>query len=263
MIIDNLDLSMAQCERVHFIAEDRFHDLVLKHIYPHAQKIITSDKRQLLFVDNGADVLGIAHLDGTLEPTHFFHGRGYHDGQYQIMSTMVDDRLGVFTLLNILPQLPDVKIDILLTVGEEQGNSTAQFFKPPRQYNWMFQFDRGGTDAVHYQYTKPMWLSALRKHFTGINHGMASDISLMGHLGCQGVNIGTAYYDYTSHRGWANLNQLVKQVRLFENFYRAYQHTPFLHDAKSAKFSRKRRGSWVQDWIESSPKWSPSEGNAL
>ncbi len=46
-----------------------------------------------------------------------------------------------------------INVDVLLTTGEEMGQSSAAYFDPgEKKYNWMFQFDRGGTDVVTYDY---------------------------------------------------------------------------------------------------------------
>ena len=100
---------------------------------------------QLIYRDNGAKVLAVAHLDyvGWTHPYFTRHGR-------RINAMQLNDRLGAWVILDLLHDLgldPD-KYDILLCDMEEVGDSTAQFFKPKKQYNWIFEFDRAGTDFV-------------------------------------------------------------------------------------------------------------------
>lgn len=224
--IANLNFNSERLELVHGYPETEFMPLVLEK-YPHAEFLPVPDGRQLIYVDNDSPILGIAHLDGTMPATHFAIGRHYSKPGHQcIFSPYVDDRLGAYTLLDLLPQL-EINCDILLSVGEEIGNPTSQFFEPEKDYNWMFQFDRKGTDAVYYQYTEPEWLSALSNHFIDINRGIFSDIAFMDHLEVCGVNIGTGYYDYTWEHAWASLNDLVMQVNRFMDFYDEYHNTMF------------------------------------
>ena len=54
-----------------------------------------------------------------------------------VHSGALDDRLGAYIILDLLPKL-GINVDVLLTVGEEQGRSTANFFAPlgdPRHFS--------------------------------------------------------------------------------------------------------------------------------
>lgn len=175
-----------------------------------------------IFIDNRSNVLAIAHLDSVNYLEHF-HVIAI-DGNDLVFNTHLDDRLGVYVLLELLPQL-GIFPDILLTTGEEKGASTGKYFKPSKQYNWMFQFDRSGDDAVHYQYKE--WKPTLLKYFTPVLQGAASDISKMSHLKCMGVNIGVGYYDEHDYRCSANMTETITQVRRFEKMW---------HDLKDVAF---------------------------
>lgn len=219
----NLEL-LKQC---HSIPEQEFMDFVIKThpkavYYPHVPH-----GRQLIYINNNSPILAVAHLDGTMPPTHFATGEVAHKpGHTCIFSPMVDDRLGAFTLLYLLPEM-GINCDILLSEGEEIGDPTSQWFHTKKRYNWMFQFDRMGTDVVHYQYMASDWLGALRKYFTKVKYGLFSDIAFMDHLNIQGVNIGTGYYDYTNYHAWASLNDLYSQASRFKKFYLRYKDTKF------------------------------------
>lgn len=219
----DIDL-LKQC---HTVNEFEFLDFV-KQTYPQATLYPYLPRgRQLIYIDNNSPILGIAHLDATMKPTHFAVGSVAHKpNDTCIFSPMVDDRLGAYTLLHLLPSM-GIKCDILLSEGEEIGDPTSRWFYTKKKYNWMFQFDRMGTDVVHYQYIAPNWLNALRKHFSSVKYGLFSDIAFMAHLKIQGVNIGTGYYDYTNYYAWASLNDLATQVLKFKTFYNRYKDTKF------------------------------------
>jgi hypothetical protein len=123
-----------------------------------------------IFRDRGERVLGVAHLDTVLPGTQFAH-----DGD-RVFCPSLDDRLGVYMLSELLPLL-GVKFDLLLTDGEERGCSTARWFVPPRRYNWMFSFDRAGTDVVLYQYYSPANRRLLHRAGFRVGVGSYSDIA--------------------------------------------------------------------------------------
>jgi hypothetical protein len=183
----------------------------------------------LIYKDNGSSVLAVAHLD-TCEPGSFCIIADTPAGTW-VFSPALDDRLGVYVITHVLPAM-GINVDVLLTTGEEMGQSSGAFFDLQKKYNWMFQFDRRGTDVVTYDYGD----SALNKRlnaagFTDINRGLYSDICSMEHLGCKGINVGTAYYDYHSPEAFAKISLLDAQIRKFAQFYRLFndsllEHTP-------------------------------------
>jgi hypothetical protein len=212
---------------IHNLSEWKMMEYLEKD-FPNIEFLPTRPGRQLLYINNNSPVLAVAHLDGTMPASHFAVGESnYKPGHKCIFSPMVDDRLGAYTILYLLPQL-GINVDILLSEGEEVGDPTSQWFEPRRKYNWMFQFDRGGTDAVHYQYTEKSWVNVLNKYFNKVSYGLFSDIAFMDHLNIQGVNVGTAYYNYTEPEAFASLNELASQIRKFEKFYDRYKDVRFV-----------------------------------
>ena len=165
-----------------------------------------------IFSDHGERVLGVAHLDTVLPATHFAH-----DGDRVICPTL-DDRLGVYLLLDVLPLL-GVKFDLLLTDGEERGCSTARWFVPPRGYNWMFSFDRAGTDVVLYQYDTPANRRLLQRAGFQVGVGSYSDIADLDFLGCAGFNFGTGYHRQHKPDCYANLGETREMVSRFVRFW--------------------------------------------
>jgi hypothetical protein len=127
------------------------------------------------FRDNGASVLGVAHLDTVL------NAKPMREGKY-VIAPQLDDRLGVWILLDLLPSL-GVNLDILLTTGEESGNTTAYYFDSIRPYNWIVEFDRAGSDVVMYQYDCDEYADLLGSYGFRVGFGSFSDICAMDHLG--------------------------------------------------------------------------------
>lgn len=195
-----------------------------------------------IFIDRGASILAVAHRDTVCPANDKFR---YVVSEKRVYTPTLDDRLGCTILLDILDKmLPKNSYDILLTEGEETGRSTAKYFEPPegKEYKWMFQFDRGGTDIVHYQYTDPEWMGKLEDTGIKVELGAFSDICYLEHLGICGVNWGTAYYSYHSANAYCNLDETVDMVKKFAEFFKLHQATTFKHDReKYDKHGEKRK----------------------
>jgi hypothetical protein len=172
-----------------------------------------------VFRDRGERVLAVAHLDTVLPCTQFVR-----DGD-RVYCPALDDRLGVYLLSDLLPLL-GVKFDLLLTDGEERGCSTARWFVPPRRYNWMFSFDRAGTDVVMYQYDTPMSRRLLHRAGFRVGVGSYSDIADLDFLNCSGFNFGCGYHRQHKPDCFADLSEtrgMVEQfVRLWGRLHRTF-----------------------------------------
>lgn len=184
-----------------------------------------------IYKDNGSDILAIAHLDTVQDAS----GCVIADtpGGPIVFSPRLDDRLGAYVILDLLPKL-GVKVDWLLTVGEENCNSTAQHFVADKVYNWMFQFDRAGTDVVMYEYETKRLRRLLHKVGFQPGHGTLSDICYLDHLGCSGFNFGVGYQDYHSTRSHAWLNDTFTQVARFLKFYARNKTARLKYDRNAA-----------------------------
>lgn len=193
-----------------------------------------------LFVDRGAKLLAVAHLDTVADIQ--WKRKSYDEinkvsidevgvDDTLITSIALDDRLGVFFLMDVLPYL-GLEYDILLTTDEEVGRSTAGNFMTKKKYNWMFEFDRRGYGtAVLYQYDTKDIKDALTALDYKIEQGSFSDIAYLEDLGCVGINFGTGYVnEHTSHcstrTSWMNVS-----INMFVDFYHAYRNTHFIFDA--------------------------------
>lgn len=172
------------------------------------------------FRDNGSSVLAVAHLD-TVSPAD---ERAAHFADTAaglvVHSRALDDRLGAYIILEMLPRL-GITYDWLLTTGEESGQSTAGHFTPAKDYDWIIEFDRGGTDVVMYQYDDSDTRKAVRAAGARVGDGIFSDICYLEHLGVKGFNWGTGYRDYHSRRSHAYLEDTFAMVGRYLRFHEA------------------------------------------
>lgn len=184
------------------------------------------------FKDNGSTVLAVAHLD-TVSPSNERAARFVDtEAGPVVYSRALDDRLGAYIILHLLPEL-GIQYDILLTVGEESGMSTAEYFmSPDKEYDWIIEFDRGGTDVVMYQYEDDETIDAVRATGAVVGNGIFSDISYMEHLGVKAFNWGVGYRDYHGPRSHAYLDDTMEMVARYLKFHQQnydkvyYPHTP-------------------------------------
>ena len=202
-----------------------------------------TDTRDGIFIhkESNAKVLGVAHLDTVLNSKHFYVKK--HKGLEYIFNAQLDDRLGVYTLLYTLPKM-GIEFDLLLTEGEESGQSTAQHFEG--SYNWIFSFDRRGDDVVSYQYDSPDWNRTIESSGLKVGFGTFSDIAFMEHLGVKAMNIGTGYYGEHSKQSYACVNTWASQVRKFSEFYRVNKDIKFPHvpEPYYPRYGKFDWGSW-------------------
>lgn len=182
-----------------------------------------------LFVDRGAkSVLAVAHCDAVGKKPSF--ARETTDkGEVLLKSPWLDDRLGVYTILHLLPAL-GIEVDVLLTDGEESGQSTAQGFVAPagKSYDWIVEFDRAGVDTVLYSwFDDKEWfarVAALMSHHRAypgkyIARGSYTDICSMSSLGVCGLNVGVAYYEHHTDKCFAVEAAYLAQIARWTKFY--------------------------------------------
>lgn len=171
-----------------------------------------------IFQDNGAAVLAVAHLDFVLWARPVYSGSC-------VTCPQLDDRLGAWAILSILPSL-GVKVDVLLTTGEECGRSTARHFQQSHGYNWMLEMDRRGTDAVMYDFENGKRRRLLRKYGFQVGQGSYSDICSLSDLGVAGYNFGVGYYAEHTYHCKADLRDTLAQCNKVARFWRAEKDNP-------------------------------------
>ena len=208
---------------------------------------------QYLYVDRGAEILAVAHLDTVADGRSYgkkaekfsqpyVTKAGYND--IEICSIALDDRLGVFMLMDVLPYL-GLRYDILLTTDEEIGLSTAMYFNTRKEYNWIFEIDRRdyGT-VVLYDFETKEARTALQSLDYKIEIGSFSDICHLEQLGCVGFNFGAGYkYEHTNscytRTSWMNV-----VVQMFVDFYKYYSDTYFPYVPKP------KVGKWYGNYYD-------------
>lgn len=181
-------------------------------------KTIETRDGPLTHIDRGANVLCVAHLD-FVEWTDYPHltrsGKMIRAGQ-------LDDRLGAWCALDLLPAL-GVVTDVLLTDSEEVGRSTAQHYIADKEYNWLVQFDRSGTDVVMYDYDCASNRQILSKFDFPIGHGSFTDICWLDHLEVSGFNIGTGYYRQHTKNCHAYIRETLTNAKRFRRMWQEYK----------------------------------------
>jgi hypothetical protein len=208
------------------------------------------------FRDNGSSILAVAHLD-TVAPGY---SRGCHflstEAGEVVYSRALDDRLGAYIILELLPAL-GINHDILLTVGEESGQSTAMFFDPPKDYDWIIEFDRGGTDVVMYSYETPEIADLVRDAGAVVGEGIFTDICYLEHLGCKGFNWGVGYRDYHGPRSHAYLEDTFSMLSKYLKFHRVNAGVAMPHVEDHGWWRGWRRGgsSYPSDAWLSDSRW--------
>jgi len=187
------------------------------------------------FIDNGADIIAVGHLDWVLEQEPRFLRK--KKGIQHVQCGQLDDRLGVWGILLGLEGLVDVKYDILLTDSEEVGASTAQYFEHPegKIYNWGFELDRAGTDCVLYDYKGLELDDYLKEAGWFTNRGSFSDIQYMTELGFQCVNFGIGYQRQHTKECYAPLHVVSDQLQRIASFINKHHDIAMPYDYKTQK----------------------------
>lgn len=181
------------------------------------------------FRDNGADVLAVAHLDTVMPADSRTCDFVNTQAGTVVYSPALDDRLGAYLILDLLPKL-DITFDVLLTVGEESGQSTARFFEPAKDYNWVIEFDRGGTDVVMYQFEDHDTADLVRDVGAVVGDGIFTDVCELEHLGVKAFNWGVGYHDYHCARSHAYLNDTFGMLARFVDFHALNADTRLPHE---------------------------------
>ena len=207
----------------------------------------------LWYIDNGADILGVAHLDYVPQTTHFDYIRILPGNHKIIYSGQLDNRLGVYTLLDVLP-LFGCAYDVLRTTDEEKCQSTAWQFVTEKQYKWAFSFDRAGTrDVALYQYLDTDSAQAVKQVGLIAAYGSYSDIVELDDLGCKCFNWCNGLQDGHSITAHVEENDYLQCVLRFADFWEMYSGTHFPHikeewETGKGKSGKGKSGQKWQYW---------------
>jgi hypothetical protein len=206
------------------------------------------------FKNNGSPILAVAHLDTVMR--HEARGATFADTADGpvIYSGALDDRLGAYTILELLPAL-GINVDVLLTTGEESGQSTAQCFEPSGDYHWLIEFDRGGTDVVMYQYEDDETIELVRACGAKVGDGIFSDISYMEHLEIKGFNWGVGYADYHGPRSHAFLIDYWSMLGHFLDFHEDNSGMYLPHEKKATAYDYRSTWGWDSADFDEDEEW--------
>jgi hypothetical protein len=219
------------------------------------------DSSRFNFIDNGGDILIVAHTDSVVGRTWL------KADKHVIASPALDNRIGVWLALCELPR-HGIKADVLLTEGEETGQSTAWYFRTTKKYNWIAEFDRMGFDCALYQFssreTQDMAASA---GYTPVR-GSFTDICSLEHLGVKAFNFGVCYRDYHSDRAHIFTAELEVAIEMFLYFHEMYAGMVLPHNPApkgggkwNAGISSRGWNAW-EDWDDYKPFHGSTKGGA-
>lgn len=226
------------------------HELDFPTHYPDLKIEIVEERKHnnfYYFADHGSDILFVAHLDTVVAHEQRLADFAETKAGPVIHCGSLDDRLGAYIGLELLPAL-GLTFDWLLTVGEESGQSTAEFFDPKgKEYKWVIEFDRKGTDVVMYQYDDTDTRKLVRECGAKTGHGSFSDIAELEHLGVKCFNWGAGYDgNYHSVKGYAYLEDTYLMVGNFIKFWWANKDTRLPHEKK--KYGKSHGGYGWGGW---------------
>lgn len=195
---------------------------------PGAITKIVDEKENMrtIHIDRGSNVLAVAHLDSVKDPDIFWISNDH------VGCPTIDNRLGAWVIMYGLASM-GMHTDILLTEGEETHNSTARKFQTDKKYNWMFSFDRGGSDVVMYDYMDYDWNKAVKPYGLTGTYGAYSDIQDLQRLGCKAMNIGCGMMNYHQPGAYANLKVLVGNMQKLYKFWEKNKDVHFPHTIKA------------------------------
>lgn len=198
-------------------------------------EVMDTPHGRLIYKDNGGSVLAVAHLDFVRHQQ--VRWLDLENGDKIYFSPALDDRLGAWAILTLAEKY---KFDLLFTDGEELGMSTARHFRPEKEYNWIFSFDRAGFDCVMYDYYTRELHTLLDQYNFEVGNGSFSDISFMEHLGIKAFNFGVGYIEQHTEYCHAVLSNVTRQMEKFCVFYEAMKDTRLLHLGMKRQFAGTR-----------------------
>ena len=178
-------------------------------------------QRRRIFIDNNSKVLFVAHLDTVKSPLI------YKQTKDRIFGRGFDDRIGCWIAYKLSKEL---NADLLLCDNEEKAKSTA-VYHDCKDYNWIAEFDRAGTDVVTYDLDSDEFRNALQKYFF-IDFGSFSDICSLSTTACC-VNIGIGHNDAHSKCAYVDVNKMNKQINTFRDFYKEHKDIAFEQDFRN------------------------------
>lgn len=227
-------------------------------------KCITVGDQNYWHRDKDSNVLAVCHLDSVQAASHTLEMDVPEVGKL-IYSPRLDDRLGAYTIIKLLPKL-GLNFDLLLCDEEERGRSSAARFTTNKAYDWGVEFDRKGDDVVMYRYKDDELDHKLESAGYKLGFGSFTDICSLEHLKCKFFNVGIAYEDYHSFNAFFVLETYLLQVAKFLTFYQMYKNEHMEHNPTPyADHHNYRRGltAETEDYDDMYGNWYESGRSVL
>lgn len=225
------------------------------------EKILNGNK--YIYNDSfNSKVLAVAHVDTVADHYGLVPNFSYDTRYQEIYSISLDDRLGVYTILNALPEY-GIELDYVFTTDEEIGKSTARNFVQDHpeignKYNWIVEFDRRGIDPVSYIYEYQL-PEDVKDCLTVLGLRMAlgsfSDISEMGSLGICGLNWGIGYEFEHTYNCMVSIPDYFDTVLNFVDFYNAFADTKMPFNLVSRVYQSRYD---YDNWDDAQYNWEKS-----
>lgn len=217
----------------------------IESFYDEGAVTVTTDGVYIYREEPKNKVLAVAHLDTVQEAQIYGRSESF------LYVPQLDDRLGVYALLDLLPNAFGMEFDLLLTEGEEVGRSTAKHFETDKKYNWIMEIDRAGTDVVMYQYETQVSKELMQQYGFEVGVGSFTDISYMDGLGVIAFNFGCGYYNHHSINAYVNLEEFEVMMVMLANFFHEYKGIELPYDEKdSIEYTYYQGWDWKETYTE-------------
>jgi hypothetical protein len=199
-----------------------------------------SDNAKVLMVGH-ADTVSTDMKTGAVPSEQpFYYQTDPKTNRPEVVSLSMDDRMGLFTIMWVLPQF-GLDYDILITEDEESGMSSASLFDPPKQYNWAGEFDRSGDDVVMYDYHNDDNVALLQEAGFKVGYGSFTDICyLETQLNASAFNFGTGYYRAHTTSCYVDIIEWWGMVQKFIAFFNNMKDTHIPYSPKKYTVSAGR-----------------------
>lgn len=171
-------------------------------------------KKRRIFIDNGANILLVAHLDTVHKPVI------QKVKKDRIIGAGFDDRAG-YMMIDLLLQA-GITADVLLTDLEESARSTAEHHTC-KDYHWIMGLDRAGADFVDYGLACDEMRTACKK-FWSLGYGSFSDICSLETEAAR-INVGIGYQHAHSQTSVLHLDAFTTQYQRIIKFYEKHKDT--------------------------------------
>lgn len=170
-------------------------------------------------------ILAVAHIDflGT--------GRVHKASSEVVVSSALDDRLGVYMAMEAMPNA-GIPCDVLLTDDEESAMSTMQGLGMMflQRYNWMVQLDFPGEDVSTHGYKSMQ--AAVEELYGPAPPVLFTDISFVKDYSPIGAfNAPIGYMQQHTEQCYVNLRTFARCMEKLKVFYDRHHDTKFTeHD---------------------------------